>query len=129
MKHIPIVSRSLIALLFVIAGFQKISNFQQTVDTVASLGVPLATLATIIVIIIEIPVAIAFAYGWRKCATGGALIAFTLLATLLMHSNFEINLNVLMALKNLAIVGGILAIIGGCDCGKCPASKHNGHHG
>lgn len=128
MKHIPIVSRSLIALLFVVAGIQKLGDFSGTVKTIADLGVPAAGLAALIVILIEIPVAVAFAYGYKKCATGGALIAFTLLATLLVHRDFGIAIHAMMALKNLAIVGGILAIIGGCDCGKCPVSKHNGHN-
>ncbi len=129
MKYLPLVSRSLIALLFVIAGVQKLMNFGATSENIASLGLPAAGLVTLLVIIIEIPVAVAFAYGYKKCATGGTLIAFTVLATLLVHRDWSNSLNMIMSLKNLAVIGGILAVIGGCDCGKCPVSKHNGHHG
>ena len=119
MKYLQIVSRSLIALLFVVAGVQKIMNLSGTTGYVGSLGVPMATLATILVIIIEVPVALLFAYGWRKCLTGSILIIFTILTIVLVHMNWSVGDNMIMALKNIAIIGGILAIVGNCDCKDC----------
>lgn len=125
--NIALVSRSLIALLFVVAGIQKAMHFSETASSVAALHVPFATLATIIVIIIEVPVALAFAWGYRTCITGWTLIAFTVLVTLLVHGNLQ-GLNFIMALKNVAIVGGILLAVYGCDCGVCPPSKKKVEH-
>ncbi len=116
-----LIARCLIALLFVVAGVGKLMTFTKTAADLAAIGVPLATLVTIIVIIIEIPVALLFAYGYRVCATGMTLIGFTLLTTLVVHRDITAGMNLIMALKNLAIMGGILAVITGCDCGKCPA--------
>jgi putative oxidoreductase len=122
------VSRSLIALLFVVAGVQKVMSFSGITGFVGSLpgfaglGSPMiATIATVLVIIIEIPVALAFAWGYRICTTGMILIGFTVLATILVHNNLPADM--VMVLKNIAIIGGILAATSSCNCGKCPMGK------
>lgn len=124
-----LVSRSLLALLFVFAGVGKIMEFAKTVGYIGSLGVPLPMIATILVIIIEVPVALMFAYGYKTRETGFALIGFTILATLLAHRDFSNQMNVLMALKNIAVIGGIMSAIA-CVCGDCEVhTKKNGHRG
>ena len=123
MKYAPMISRSLLALLFVVAGYQKLTHFGPTSQFIASLGVPMAVVATAVVIFIELAVALAFAYGYRVCITGWTLIAFTALVTIIVHRDFSAGDNMIMALKNVAIIGGILGIVTGCDCGKCPVSK------
>lgn len=133
-------SRILIAILFVVAGLQKLginifapstiveslgnmgTSFSNVAGFISSLGVPMAMLATAIVIIIEIPVAILFAYGYRTCITGGILIGFTLLATILVHRHISDGTQLVMALKNIAIMGGLLSVITTCGCGQCPAA-------
>lgn len=119
--NIALVSRVLIALLFVVAGIQKLNDFSGAIKAIAGLGVPAASLVALIVIIIEIPVAIAFAVGYRVCMTGITLIAYTALVTVLVHGNLQ-GLNLIMALKNIAIIGGILGLASMCTCGKCPMS-------
>lgn len=110
-KHYGMIARSLIALLFVVAGVQKAMNFTGTVGMVESLNVPLATLAALLVIIVEVPVALAFAWGYKVKETGWTLIAFTIIATLLVH--FKVT-ELVAALKNIAIIGGIMLAIR-CD--------------
>ncbi len=115
----PLISRILIALVFVVAGVQKVTGFAGTVSFVDSLGVPFATLAVLLVILIEVPVAIAYAWGYRVCVTGGILVAFTVMTTILVHRDINSGVNMIMALKNIAIIGGILATTGTCSCGRC----------
>ncbi|MFA5132299.1 MAG: DoxX family protein [Candidatus Paceibacterota bacterium] len=130
-------SRILIALLFVVAGLQKLGinifapstilsslgsigeSFNNTAVAIGTLGIPLVSLVTALVIIIEIPVAIAYAWGYRVCITGGILVAFTVVATVLVHRDINSGMNLVMALKNIAIIGGILATTGACSCGRC----------
>lgn len=121
-----LISRSLIALLFVFAGIGKLMSFSGAAAMIGSLGVPLPTLAALIVIIIEIPVALAFAYGYKTKETGYALIAFTALATLLAHRDFSNQSNVIMTLKNIAIIGGIMSAIS-CMCGDCTVHTKKHH--
>lgn len=122
------ISRSLIALLFVVAGVQKVMSFSGITGFVGSLPLfsglsspIIATIATALVIIIEIPVALLFAWGYRLCTTGMILIGFTIAATVLVHNNFPADM--VMVLKNIAIIGGILAATMACTCGKCPMGK------
>jgi len=49
------------------------------------------------------------------------LIGFTLITTILVHHDISVGANMVMALKNIAIIGGIMACVMACDCGKCPA--------
>jgi putative oxidoreductase len=121
MKNYGTIARSFIALLFVVAGYMKITSFASTVGYVGSLGVPMPMIATLIVIFIEIPVALAFAYGYKVRETGYALIAFVILTTLFAHRDFAMGDNMLMALKNLAIIGGIMLAI------KCGDKNHHNH--
>jgi putative oxidoreductase len=118
--NIALVSRSLIALLFVVAGLQKLMHFSDTTKSVASLDIPLAGLVTLIVIIIEIPVAVLFAWGYRTCIMGAILMAFVAIVTIMVHGHISVGMNLVMALKNVAIIGGILGLAAQCTCGKCP---------
>lgn len=145
MNYYSLAARSLIALLFVVAGVQKAMNFEQTSGFIGTL-VPasLADIVTALVIVIEVPIALAFAWGWRTCATGSVLAGFTALATLLAHRDFSVGANMIMALKNISIIGGIMLAVPACDCGSCFGKKgsctcgvcddckkkaeHRGHH-
>lgn len=113
------IARSLIALLFVVAGVQKLMNFAGSVTYVGALGVPFATLATAVVIFIEIVVAAAFAYGYKVRETGYVLMAFVALTIVIAHRDFSAGDNMIMALKNVAIIGGIMLA-------TCCKEKHHG---
>lgn len=117
-----LISRSLIAFLFVVAGYQKLVQFAGISGFLGSLGFPMPAVVTAIVIFIEIVVAIAYAWGYRVCLTGGILIAFTALATILVHRDIAVGDNMVMALKNIAIIGGLLATIDACNC-----KRHKGN--
>jgi putative oxidoreductase len=111
-------SRILIALLFVVAGIQKLMDFAGTTGYMASLNLPVPTLIAIIVILIEIPVALAYAWGYKVCTNGWILAIYTLLTILIAHRDWSMALNLTMALKNIAIIGGIIATIGMCKCAR-----------
>ncbi len=111
-------SRYLIALLFVVAGIGKIANFNSMVSMMSSNFGALATVVTILVIVIEIPVAIAYAYGkWKGNYMNYVLIAFTIAATVMIHlipsvqAQGMIGLTDVNVLKNLAIIGGLIATL------------------
>lgn len=119
MKHYGTIARSLIALLFVVAGVQKLMGFEGAAGYITSLGVPASMLVAVIVILIEVPVALAFAYGYKVKETGYILIAFTILTILVAHRDLNQGANMLMALKNLSIIGGIMLAI------RCGDKNHN----
>lgn len=126
MKYYGIIGRSLIALLFVVAGVQKLLGFAGAAGYIGALGLPMPTIVTALVILIEVPVALLFAYGYKVKQMGSILIAFTALTILVAHRNFGMGDNMIMALKNIAIIGGILLAIrcscGNCECDNCKVS-------
>lgn len=61
----PLVSRVLIALIFVWSGFGKIAGFAGTVGYIASQGLPLPQLAAIAAIIVELGGGIMLIVGWN----------------------------------------------------------------
>lgn len=113
------IARSLIALLFLVAGIQKLTGFAGASGYIGSLGLPLPALVAAIVIFIEIVIAGAFAYGYKVRQTGYILMAFTALTILIAHRDFSQGANLTMALKNLAIIGGIMLA-------SCCDEKHHG---
>lgn len=110
------VSRLFLGLLFVVAGLGKMMNFTGTsmfIDSVMHTGV-LTTLVTALTIAIEVIVAGLFIFGkYRKDCMAYILIAFTVLATIIFHNHISDQNTMIMALKNLAIVGGLISTL---DC-------------
>lgn len=116
-----LISTILISLIYVKAGFSKINNFTRTVKglkemfPVKTLPNKFYELAIILVIIIEIvaPLILILSnfvpvlFSVARVAIY-SLIIFTILATLLYHSNE--GLMKLIFDKNLAIIGGLMAM-------------------
>lgn len=100
--------RMLIGLLFFFSGLGIIINGpENTVAYFKILGMPLASLAVWPVIILKIGAGAMLIAGFRVGVAAGALIIFTLLATLIAHMDInDVNL-----FKNLAIVGGLLYVM------------------
>ena len=105
-------ARALIALLFIYAGYGKLMDFT---GFVASMLEPkfhsLAMIAGVVAVFIEIVVAIAFAIDYQRKYSAWILGGFVALTTILYHNPWsgpEFNPgNMLQALKNIAIIGGI----------------------
>ncbi len=109
-------SRIFIAVLFIFAGWGKLMTFEATTSYIASVlkTGQVTPIITALVIFIEIVIALIYAYGkYKKDVMAYILIAFTVLTTIFFHSDLSVNLNMIMALKNLAIVGGIFATLDG----------------
>ncbi len=124
MKYYGLIARSLIALLFVVAGVQKLMDFNGITGFIGSLTVfsvhlPVPALLAVLVVAIEIPVALLFAYGYKIKEMSWILGVFTVITTLLVHNDFSQGANMVMALKNIAIIGGIMLAAKCADCSTC----------
>jgi putative oxidoreductase len=101
--------RLLLALMFVIAGVNKISGYAGTQGYMDSMGVPGALLP--LVILLEIGGGLLLILGWHTRVTAFLLAGFTILATLIFHSNLGDQTQMLFFLKNLAITGGLFMVV------------------
>ncbi len=101
--------RILLALMFLIAGINKISGYAGMQGYMESMGVPGALLP--LVIALEVLGGITLMLGWHTRVTAFLLAGFTLLATLIFHSNLGDQTQMLFFLKNLSITGGLLMVV------------------
>ena len=99
------VGRILLALMFLLAGLNKISGYAGMQGYMESMGVPGALLPAVIAL--EVLGGITLMLGWHTRLTAFLLAGFTLLATVIFHSNLGDQTQMLFFMKNLSIAGGL----------------------
>lgn len=116
-KHYgPLGGRILLALIFVISGFGKITGFEGTVGYISSKGLPLPQLGAILAIVIELGAGILLLVGWQARWAATALFLFLIPATMLFHdfwsyTGSQAAMQKIQFMKNLAIMGGMLYVM------------------
>ncbi len=111
---VPTVARVLLALLFVVGGFNMLMNFDGTVGFVGSMtNESLATILAILAIVFKLGGGVMLLVNWRAALAVEMLVVFTILATILGHTDFsgdamQDQMQYTQILKNLAIIGGLL---------------------
>jgi putative oxidoreductase len=103
------VGRILLALMFVLAGLNKISGYSGMQGYMDSMGVPGALLP--LVIALEVIGGLILMLGWHTRLTAFLLSGFTILATLIFHSNLGDQTQMLFFMKNLSVAGGLLLVV------------------
>jgi putative oxidoreductase len=117
-QGLPIlIARILLALMFVLAGFGKLTGLEGTAGYIASKGLPLPMVLAAATGVLELVAGIMLIVGWQARWAALALALFTLLASVLFHNYWAMPaeqqmMQQLMFMKNLAISGGLLAIFG-----------------
>jgi putative oxidoreductase len=106
-----VLGRALIGLLFVMSGIGMLMDTAGSSGYLTSLGVPLAGLVIWLVIAVKIVAGGAVMLGKKIGAASFTLIVFTAMATLIAHSNWSDPMQLTAALKNLAIIGGLLYLM------------------
>ncbi|MFI5304943.1 MAG: DoxX family protein [Nitrospiria bacterium] len=105
-----LIGRVLVAVIFLSAGLSKIGNFSGTSQFMASKGIPLTDMALVMTILIEILGSLSIILGYKAKWGAWILFAFMIPATLIFHTNFSNQDQMIHFLKNLAIMGGLLYI-------------------
>src|SRR5260221_1060998 len=81
--NVALVGRILLAVMFIISGFGKITGFDGTVGYIASKGLPMAQLVAIGTIAVEIGGGVMLAVGFKARLAALALAGFTLLSSII----------------------------------------------
>jgi putative oxidoreductase len=110
-----LVGRLLLAYMFIPAGFGKIAGFAGAVGYSASAGLPLPEVGVAIALVIELFGGLALLFGFKTRWAALALAVFTAVASFFFHDYWSMPaeqqmMQQLMFGKNLAIVGGLLAL-------------------
>lgn len=107
--YIPLVSRILLGLIFVLAGFGKVMDPAGTAGYISSGGLP-GGLLVWPTIALELLGGLAIIIGYQTRLTALALAAFCVASGALYHNNFADQTQMIMFLKNLAMAGGFLQL-------------------
>lgn len=112
MNYIPLVARIFLTVIFLRSGIGKILDFGGTQQLMATKGIPLALTGLLLVgsIICELGGGLSVLLGYKARWGAIALILFLIPTTLIFHTNFAEEMQVIQFLKNLALVGGLLMV-------------------
>jgi putative oxidoreductase len=110
-----LVGRVLLALMFLLAGIGKFAGLEGTAGYIASKGLPAPQLLAIATAALEVVAAVLLIVGWQARWAALALAVFTLVASVIFHNYWAMPaeqkmMQQLMFMKNIAVVGGLLAI-------------------
>lgn len=107
-KITVLISRILLAHIYLLAGINKISGYAGTQSYMEAMGVPGELLP--LVILLEIAGGLALVVGWQTRWAAIGLAGFTALAAILFHANFGDQTQMIMFMKNWAMTGGLLLL-------------------
>ena len=121
-----LLARILLGLVFLVAGWGKLTGFDGAVAYIASAGLPMPEVLAVLAIIVELGGAVMLILGVYTRLAAAALVIFTALATLAYHMDLADQLQQTMFLKNLAIIGGLLMLkVYGGGAWRLPYPKGN----
>lgn len=113
MNYIPLVARIFLSVIFLRSGISKILDFGGTQQFMAASGIPLALTGLLLVgsILFELAGGLSVLLGYKQRWGAIALIIFLVPTTLIFHTNFAEEMQVIQFLKNLALIGGLLMVV------------------
>lgn len=110
-SYVPLLARILLGLIFVMSGITKITGFEGTQQYMASHGIPLTAVFLVGAIAVEILGGLSVILGLWPRAGAAVLVLFLIPATLIFHTDFSQQTQMIMFLKNLSIMGGLLLVM------------------
>jgi putative oxidoreductase len=127
-KHFgPLVGRILMALIFLVSAYGKITGFDQTIAAMMARGMPMTQALLTCAIVIEIVAGTLLIIGWKTEWAALALLIFLIPATLYFHNYWtyppeQVRNQRNHFMKNLAIGGALVFVMG---MGAGPLSLDN----
>ncbi|THF58492.1 DoxX family protein [Ollibium composti] len=103
--------RVLLSILFILAGYSKLTDIAGTAGWFGSIGLPMPTVTTVVVGLVELLGGLAVLIGFQTRIAAIVLALFTLGATAVAHLDFSQAGNALMLQKNLGLTGGFLLLV------------------
>lgn len=130
-RYVSVAARVLLSAIFVVVGVSKLMNFSGTAQFIGASGLPFPVVLTVLAIVFELGGGLMLLFGLKKRIALTMLIVFTVVVTALFHVKGlpADQTQLVMFLKNLAIIGGLLALYKGCGCGHQECSICNDGQG
>ena len=100
------IARVLVAYIFIVAGYGKISDYAVTAGYMEAMGVPSALLP--LTILVELGGGLALLLGFQTRFAAFGLAVFSLITAFIFHSGVEDAINLM---KNLSMAGGLFFVM------------------
>ena len=112
---VALVARILLAVMFIISGFGKITGFDGTAGYIASKGLPMPQVVAALTIALELGGGLMLAAGFKARWAALALGLFSILAAVIFHNFWAVEAAQKMGqqinfMKNITIAGGMLMV-------------------
>lgn len=111
LRFAPVLGRLLIAIIFIMSGFGKLTDFAGSVGYAESIGMPLPQLGIAVAILVEFFGGIALVVGFKTRWVAAAIAVFSVVAAFMFHAHFDDQMQAINFWKNVAIAGGLLQIV------------------
>lgn len=110
-NYLPLIARILLSALFLWSGVNKVLHPEMTQQYMAANGMPFTGFFLVAAIAIELLGGLSLLLGVQARWGAIALAVFTIVATFIFHTNFTDQIQQIMFMKNLSLVGGLLMVI------------------
>lgn len=105
-----LLGRILLAVIFLLSGFGKLTAISGTAGYFGALGLPLPTVTAVVVGLIELLGGLAILVGFQTRVVAWVLAIFTIATGLVAHTGWADQMQMIQFLKNLAITGGFILL-------------------
>ncbi|TPN81914.1 DoxX family protein [Mesorhizobium sp. CU2] len=105
-----LLGRILLAVIFLLSGFGKLTAISGTAAYFGGLGLPVPTVTAVVVGLIELLGGIAVLVGFQTRIAAWILAVFTIATGLVAHTGWADQMQMIQFLKNLAITGGFILL-------------------
>jgi putative oxidoreductase len=106
-----LIGRILLVLIFVNSGVGKIGNFDGTAQYMAKFGMPMPSFFLVGAIFLELVGSITVILGYFTRFGALLLIVFLIPTTLIFHTRFDDQVQMIMFMKNVSMLGGCLVLL------------------
>ena len=110
-RYLPLLGRALIGAAFMFSGIGKLTAHDATVDYISSGGLPLAQLAWLIAIAVELTGGALLLIGFQTRRVAAILAVFAVATAILFHHDLGDQNTLTHFLKNIMLAGGLLQIV------------------
>ena len=105
-----LLGRILLAVIFLLSGFGKLTAISGTAAYFGALGLPVPTVTAVVVGLIELLGGVAILLGFQTRVAAWVLAIFTIATGLVAHTGWADQMQMIQFLKNLAITGGFILL-------------------
>lgn len=107
MNLVLLFARVCVAILFLVAAYNKIKGYDFFIGYFGKLGIPMPSLATPVIIAVELLGGLCMLAGYKLRIVGPVLALFSIVAGLYAHTNFADVNHFNHFLKNIGLFGTI----------------------